>query len=563
MESRQSSQLGSEGEPGPERSAGSAGLAGAERGAIAGIALACVTGGWLRASGLGRQILIDDEFHAFRAGLRRDLDAVYLFTHNTLPEDPLSDFSSPLALWVRLLANTVGIDEWGLRAPLFVASVALIAVVGWLGLRAGRGARVGLLAAWLAAASPLLVVFARFARPYALVALCGGLALLAADAFRRRASSRNAIVLGSACALGAWFNVSALPALAVLGWLGLMPALAGRLGDAARRAAFTGAVVAVVLGLALLGPSVEALRAFAEAKAQSAPASWTSWGEALAALAGARSAAAAVAFFALAGLGCWVLTRSATSLAGLGLAALVAQSGAFVLLRPYGGDEPLVIARYGIAALPGVLLFVAVGLDAAVRRIPSPVGASVVAGVVLGAGFAIGPLPEPMFRENAFTSRPSNWVGSGSSIDVARAPAFYAQLAESPGPAVVAELPWVLEWPLAIAADYQRIHQREVRTATGFWTFRDPAVRFGTQLRWRDGEAGPDLDGVDYAVVHLDWVREWTALTGAPMTMDPDRLAEAAKRYRIDASALDRWIGRHPDWKLEYEDEQVHVYKRR
>ena len=161
---------------------------------------------------------------------------------------------------------------------MFAASVALIAIVGWLGLRAGRGPRVALLAAWLAAASPLLVVFARFARPYALVALCAGLALLAADAFRRRPSGRNAVALGSVCALGTWFNVSALPALAVLGWLGLMPALTGRLGAAARRAAFTGALVGGVLGFALLGPSVEALRAFAEAKAQSAPASWTSWG---------------------------------------------------------------------------------------------------------------------------------------------------------------------------------------------------------------------------------------------------------------------------------------------
>ena len=60
--------------------------------------------------------------------------------------------------------------------------IALIAVLGVLGLRTGR-VRVGLLAAWLAAASPLLVVYARFARPYALVALCGGLA------FGRRISS--------------------------------------------------------------------------------------------------------------------------------------------------------------------------------------------------------------------------------------------------------------------------------------------------------------------------------------------------------------------------------------
>lgn len=562
MQAREPSQSTSDGAAVPPAGANAPVRTSADRGAIAGIAGACLAGAWIRGSGLSRQILIDDEFHAFRAGLRRDLDAMYLFTHNTLPEDGLSDFSSPLALWVRFLTSTVGIDEWSLRAPLWLASVALVVVLGAVGLRTGRP-RIGLLAAWLAAASPLLVVFARFARPYALVALCGALALWAADVFRTRPSLRSAVGLGAACAFGVWFNASAIPALAVLGWLGLAPALRGRLGDEARRNAWMGAAVAAVLGALLVGPSAASLSAFVAAKGQSAPASWSAWAQAFQALAGSRFAGVTGLFFALATVGAVVLFRSATSLAGLGAAALTAQLGAFLLLRPYGGDEPLVIARYAIATLPALLLFVAAGLDAAARVVPSAVVGSVLTGVVLGASIVLGPLPEPLLRENAFTSRPSNLVGSAVDINDAAVPAFYTRLAARAGDAepVLAELPWVLEWPLAIVADYQRIHGREVRTATGFWTFRDPAVHFGSQLRWSGGEL--DLAGIDYAIVHLDWVREWAQLTGAPLSMDPDRLAEAAQRYRIDAAALDRWLAAQRNWELDYEDKDLRVYKRK
>ena len=161
------------------------------------IAAAVVIGFGLRAWGLDEQILIDDEFHAFRAGLRADLSAAYLFTHNTLPEDRLSDFSTVLALWVRALAGTVGISEWTLRLPMWLAGGALPAVIGVVAARVG-GLRAGVIAGWLAALSPLLILYSRFARPYAPAALCVAIALAAALAFRERGSLRAALALGAA-----------------------------------------------------------------------------------------------------------------------------------------------------------------------------------------------------------------------------------------------------------------------------------------------------------------------------------------------------------------------------
>ena len=81
--------------------------------------------------------------------------------------------------------------------------------------------------------------------------------------------------------------------------------------------------------------------------------------------------------------------------------------------------------------------------------------------------------------------------------------------------------------------------------------------RYAEEVAWHEGE-GVYADGTETAKSSEFFVDFCKA-----GTMDPDRLDEAAQRYRIDASALDRWIGRQPDWKLEYEDDQVHVYRRR
>jgi hypothetical protein len=525
------------------------------------IGIATLAGFALRGWGLGRQILIDDEFHAFRAGLRPDLTASYLFSHNTLPEDPQSDFSTALALWVRALAETVGVSEWTLRAPMLVASAAVVLVLGLFAWRT-FGRRAGILAAWIAALSPLLMLYGRYARPYALVALCGAIALASAERFRASGSLRSAVALGSSVALGGWFNAAGLPALGVLGVLGFAPALRGRQGDEARRAAAVGLGLAGGLGLALIGPSADALVRFAELKsavATAAPAG--AWWGAAQAVAGVQAPLGVALFGAAVIAGTFAGLRRAPAATGLALAAVVAQLGAFVLLRPYGSEQPLVVARYAIAAVPGVLLLAAAGLDRGLEAVPSRAAAASLATSALILWAALGPLPSVHGRPNAFTSHPATLVAPFHRIDPAAVPAYYRELSSRAGGPLV-EAPWVLEWPLAIAADYQVIHGRAVRALTGFWTFREPGVRLTAHVSWHDDV--PDLAGADRIVVHRDWVGEWRQLTGGPPSMPLDRLAEAAERYRIDARAIDDWLSHRSDtWERIYEDEWLRVYARR
>lgn len=528
---------------------------------LAAVLAATLVGALLRLRGLGAQILIDDEFHAFRAGLRRDLDAIYLLRANTLPEDPLSDYSSPLALWVRLLADSVGIDEWGLRAPMVIASIAIIPL---LGLRARKiaGGGAGALAAWLAALSPLLAMYGRVARPYSLVALCGCVALLAASSLRERASLRAAAMLGSSTSLGIWFNASAAPALML--WLGLGCAngLRSSASAGARRAALTALAFAGSISVALLAPALPALGAFAAAKSGSSPGSWSAWWGAMRALAGVSgelpdlAAAAVVGLFAAAiaaGAVAWM--RRAPALVVLALSGAAAQLGAFLWTRPYGADDPLVIARYSIAVLPGFLLLAAAGLDAQAARLRAPLAAAAMLALALVGWLAAGPFVRDYARENAYTSRPSSLARAAYTIAPDMIPAVYARIDASMS---IVEIPWVLEWPLALPADYQAIHGARVRAATGFWAFHEPGVRLRTIARVVGGAL--DIANVDAVIVHRDLVEEWKYVARAPLTIAPDRLEDAARRYRLDAEVLERAIVESGAFELASEDRFARLY---
>jgi len=523
-----------------------------------------LAGAVVRTLGLGRQILADDEFHAYRAALRDDLSALYLFTHNALPEDPLSDYGSAIALWARLLADTVGIDEWGLRAPMWLAGVVLPLVVGFTGARV-LGRRVGVIAAWLTALSPLLVLYSRFARPYEIVALCGALLLLAADRFRCRPTRSGALLFGAVAAFGVWVNATLVPTALALAAVGFAPALGGRAGGGARRDALAGLGLGLLLAGLLVGPELPAVVAFASAKAAAPAPPLAAWWAALQVLAGVRSPALVLLFAALAFWGAAAAWREARVFALLALAAAGAQLAAFVLLRPHVVGQPLVIARYAMAALPALLLLVATGLAAVAERAtrglarqPTPAQASaLLAAAVIALWFARGPLPDLLLSESAYTSRPDRLAPRLYTIDPAAVPAFYRQLDEELS---IVEVPWVLEWPLAIADDYQQIHGARVRALSAFWPFQHPGSRLRSSVGWRGGE--PRLAGVDLVVVHLDLVEEWKRLTGAPVALDPDRLHEAARRYRTDAAAIDAWLARSADWHLVHEEPGLRVYGR-
>ena len=127
----------------------------------------------LRAWGIGAQSLWYDEWltsEAVDGGLSD------LLTHVADREGIPPPFFALVWLWTRV----AGHGEVALRALPLVAGVATVPVAYALGraLRPGRAA--SRLAALLVAVNPMLVWYSQEARPYALLALVGGLSLLAA-----------------------------------------------------------------------------------------------------------------------------------------------------------------------------------------------------------------------------------------------------------------------------------------------------------------------------------------------------------------------------------------------
>src|SRR5690349_18306042 len=130
-----------------------------------------IAGVYLRATQLPAQILLDDEWHAIHALLRSDAKGI-------LTSFGVADYSIPLTLYYRFLAQHGGLSEWAMHLPLLVAGIALLVVAPLL---VRREVPASVLATWVAllAISPLLVYLSRTARPYALTCLLAFVAVVA------------------------------------------------------------------------------------------------------------------------------------------------------------------------------------------------------------------------------------------------------------------------------------------------------------------------------------------------------------------------------------------------
>jgi uncharacterized membrane protein len=83
----------------------------------------------------------------------------------------VADHSIPLTLFYKLLAQTIGIDEIGLHILQVISGIALVGAAAWMAWRATASAAVSVLLAFLLAGAPFLVLYSRFARPYAITTL--------------------------------------------------------------------------------------------------------------------------------------------------------------------------------------------------------------------------------------------------------------------------------------------------------------------------------------------------------------------------------------------------------
>ena len=432
------------------------------------IALALLAAIYLRVEQLGTQILLDDEWHAIHKLLHAD--ARDIATHFGL-----ADYSIPLTLYYRALYLHGGLTEWGMRLPMLLAGIALVAVGPWL-LR--RRARIGTLALWAAlmAISPFMIYHSRTARPYAVTTLLVFVALLAFREWWLRGERRWAAAYLGCALLAGWLHLITLPfTLLPFIFVGVGALLRWRGADRVdgwhglRRLCALGVLAAALLATVLLPPFLNDWGALA-GKAGSGSVSFETLYRGLLLTLGLSGALSCVALVLFGAIGVVSWSRRDGQFVGyvafvvFGAGAAIAASHAAWL--QHAGTY----ARYMQPAIPFLLLFVAEGFVVLTTRLGTAMQAMLAMLMPLTL-FVLGPIPGYWYEPNQFMGDPyfqfdydpahnlyRTMLPDGPVLD------FYRRLASQPPRSLtLIEAPWSLETDRDPLPFYQRVHRQFVK----------------------------------------------------------------------------------------------------
>ena len=143
-------------------------------------AVIVILGVRLRLDQFTLQVLLDDEWHVVHQLLAKSpKEMVQSFGR--------SDFSIPLALLYRVELKLLGLSELGMRWPMMLAGIVVLLSFP-LYLRRYFDDKTILIFTFLLATSPILILYSRTARPYALTLL---LSILAVALFRKFAEAEK------------------------------------------------------------------------------------------------------------------------------------------------------------------------------------------------------------------------------------------------------------------------------------------------------------------------------------------------------------------------------------
>ena len=484
------------------------------------IALAIVTGAWLRWYQLDVQVLLDDEWHAVHKVLNSEAAGIAMTFG-------FADHSIPLTLYYRLLALHGGLTEWVMRLPMLLSGVALLIVAPLL-LR--RETTLPVRATWVAllAISPLLVYLSKTARPYALTSL---LTFIAIVAFRRwwlrqgATKGWGAAYIGTSFLAG-WLHPITLPfTLLPFVYYGFRALFAARTAGTAgvwaglRRLIGLGTLTAFLLAAALLPPLINDWVRFSAR----AGAHWVtpeSFFRTLLMLFGFARPPLLVVLAALTGLGIHQLWRRDHDLTAYLATVVLSAAVAIAAAGPQWIHHPAVYSRYLLPALPFLLLFVAEGAVACLEPLRRPGVQAPVAVALAALLWWAGPIPDYFYRPNQFMGHlrfqyDYDPAHNPYVLEIPRDPIpdFYRQLAQRPPRTLtLIEAPWRLESDFNPHPWYQEIHRQYVKIGlvTPVCGVRDfgeyPATV--TALRFREFVhlsmilAGKTY-GADYLVMHL------------------------------------------------------------
>ena len=424
---------------------------------------------WLRAHAITAQVVLDDEWHA----LHKLVSSSY---GEILTSFGLADHSIPLTLLYKAMADTVGLAEGRLRALQVACGVALVPLGAWLAWRATRDGAAAALFAFLLAGAPFLVMWSRFARPYAIALLLSVACVAAIWRWRSARTAGMAGIAALAAALAAWFHpvfgiYAAVACLFVFVEDALAVAGVGR--RPAGRSLRLGLLVAAAMALPLAAPLAGDAGALS-AKAGGDYPDAATLGRSIAIVWGGVPTPIVAAAWAAAAWGVVTLARRDARLA-LYLVCLAVVPGAALALSGalwlHMGQNFL---RYQLGLLPIGLFFAAVGtihlVRAAVprhRELAAWTAAGALSVAYLAATPAIAQVatlgPWYAHIEYHWDYR-YRWMAVKRGDPAYQPPAFYRKLgAMAPGSAPVIEAPFIWEAPRNALAFYATHHAQGER----------------------------------------------------------------------------------------------------
>ena len=518
------------------------------------VAVAALAGIWLRLDQFTTQVLIDDEWHVVHQLLQNGPGAMFL-------DFGYADYSIPLGILAWYEAHWWGLSEVMLRTPMLVCGiVALIAFPLYVAPRVSRATSA--LFAVLVAVSPLLVVYSRLARPYAITLLLGWVAHAAFRRWRGAGSGRT--TAGAAyvvtAALAAWLHPLLAPfVLAPIVWrLGSIC----RLAPTERRGALvrllplilaTGALLAaLILPPLIANPQSLAVKSGTDIPGIATLAGvWYAW-------LGTPSTVAVAVCIALAAWGApdvWrALPEARTGVLGIVLTLVVV-----LLSRPMWSFNPLTLARYLLPFVPLLLLFVAAGAARLAYRVATPgtpptrISFAVVLALPLVALGAQSPLA-PMLRHpntQALNSlyyidfRPEKNPIVPYQAAIPLSPFWVSLATEPPGSVRIAAAPFYFESYDWDAPRWERLSHQTVVPGLSHRPLRRQALgRVAPDARFRFRNAVHLADDgalarkrIDYVVWQKPYVQ---ASKGIPAAIGADTAhCEATLRGRFGTPAFE------------------------
>jgi hypothetical protein len=434
---------------------------------LAGVLLAALAAGlFARLFQIELQIPMDDEWHAIAKAASSSYREIVL-------SFGLADHSIPVALFYRWLIGEGRLSEAWMFGPPLAAGVATCLAIVIVARRAVSPLALGLFASLLAI-SPLLVLYSRQARPYALSLFLALAAAWAAWRWWREGKFSHAALYLACAPLAVWFHMIVAPFVLGVWIVLLLEWAADRRRDMQRLAAM--AILggtAVLLTALLIGPPIVSDIANLRAKASQDFPTLHTVERTAAMYAGTASAIPALVMALLAAPGLVMLFRARPQATRFVLALIALQVGTVLASHAYLLHYPLVLARYLLVCLPFLLLAAATGaalliepLGGRWRWLPWSAGVAAVAGLVIA-----GPLPKALAYPNSFFGHHIHFLefddAQNPVVAVLRPgpmPDFYRRLGAEPAASLtIVEAPWRYESIFNRLPYFQQAHRQRVK----------------------------------------------------------------------------------------------------